>query len=64
MSTAKEIFTEVWRENFGVDAELNKQLAIVLKHDYIFEAMERYAKQTKTDNLSIEQVLKSMKKNQ
>ena len=40
MRTAKEIFTEVWKEWFG--DEDNDQLNIALEHDYIFESMERY----------------------
>ena len=40
MKTAKEIFIEVWKEWFG--DEDNDQLNIALKHDYIFESMERY----------------------
>ena len=40
MKTAKEIFTEVWKEWFG--DEDNDQLYIALEHNYIFESMERY----------------------
>lgn len=46
METAKEIFTEVWKEWFG--DEDNDQLNIALEHGYIFEAMERY-KQVKVE---------------
>ena len=40
MNERQKIFKEVWVEWFGD----NEQLDIVMKHDYIFEAMERYAK--------------------
>jgi len=47
MKTAKEIFIEVWKEHFG--DEINNRLNIVLEHDYIFEAMERYTGQVEPE---------------
>jgi len=41
----KEIFKKTWVSHFGHSVELNKQLEICLTHDYIFEAMESYAKE-------------------
>ena len=39
--TPKQVFEQVWLEHFGERGDLD----IVLKHDYIFEAMIRYARE-------------------
>jgi hypothetical protein len=52
MKTSKEIFKEVWIEWFGDSNVFDEQLNIALDHDYIFQAMERYAKQEMFNELS------------
>ena len=44
--TAKETFIKKWVDYFGSEGdEENEQLKIALEHDYIFEAMQDYARQ-------------------
>ncbi len=43
MNKAKEIFKKVWISHFGNSKQLDSDLDVVLKHDYIFEAMQQYA---------------------
>jgi hypothetical protein len=45
MKTAKQVFTDEWIATFGNDDVILKELEIVLKHDYIFEAMKAYARE-------------------
>ena len=53
MDKAKEIFKEVWISHFGHSEQLDTDLNIALKHDYIFEAMQLY-----TDEQSREEAIK------
>lgn len=57
MKTAREIFREVWIDEFGHSKELDEQLEISMKHDYLFDAMEKYA-----DQFKITQALEQLKK--
>lgn len=44
--TAKETFIKKWVDYFGSEGdEENEQLKIALEHDYIFQAMQDYARQ-------------------
>lgn len=57
--TKKDVFKEVWIEWFGEDKEVNKQLEVALKHDYIFEAMDRWAQLIKIKTVNdIEKIIK------
>jgi len=50
--TKKEVFKEVWIDWFGEDEETNKQLEIALEHNYIFEAMDRWAQLIKVKTVN------------
>jgi len=50
MDKTREIFKKVWIAHFGHSKQLNADLEVILKHDYIFEAMQQYANEIDREN--------------